>query len=141
MRNRSAIAHWVYENGKKDNAVEIINREGKTYVRINDYNKVRTLFGELLKEVQRVKSEGDFEAGKKIIEDFGVKIDQQLHAEILDRYTKLNLAPYTGFLNPYLSPTYDADGKMTDVKVEYTDDYLGQMMHYGKSYSFLPVNY
>ncbi len=139
MRNRSAIAHWVYENGKKDNAVEIINREGKTYVRINDYNKVRALFGELLKEVQRVKSEGDFEAGKKIIEDFGVKIDQQLHAEILDRYAKLNLAPYTGFINPYLLPTYDANGKITDVKVEYTDDYLGQMLYYGNKYSFLPV--
>ena len=141
MRNRSAIAHWVYENGKKDNAVEIISSEGKTYVRINDYNKVRSLFGELLKEVQRIKSEGDLQAGKKIIEDFGVKIDQTLHAEILDRYAKLNLAPYTGFVNPYLHPTYDVDGKITDVTVEYTDDYLGQMMYYGNNYSFLPANY
>jgi dipeptidyl-peptidase-3 len=137
MRCRSAISHWVYENGKAGNAVEYIIRDGKTFVRINDYNKIRTLFGELLKEIQRVKSEGDFEAGKKIIEDFGVKIDPRLHLEILDRYAKLNLAPYTGFVNPYLFLVYDANGKITDIIVEYTDDYLGQMMYYGKYYSFL----
>lgn len=137
MRCRSAISHWVYENGNAENVVEFIMRNGKTYVRINDYTKLRTLFGELLKEIQRIKSEGDFEAGKKIIEGFGVKIDPQLHTEIIDRYTKLNLAPYTGFVNPYLFPAYDANGKITDVIVEYTDDYLGQMMYYGKNYSFL----
>jgi dipeptidyl-peptidase-3 len=140
MRCRSTISHWVYEKGQAENVVEIIIRDGKTYVRINDYNKLRTLFGELLKEIQRIKSEGDFEAGKKLIEGFGVKIDPQLHTEILDRYTKLNLAPYTGFVNPYLFPVFDANGKMTDVIVEYTDDYTGQMMYYGKNYSFLPVN-
>jgi dipeptidyl-peptidase-3 len=139
MRCRSSISHWVYEKGKAGNVVEIVLHEGKTYVRINDYNKLRILFGELLKEIQRIKSEGDFEAGKKIIEDFGVKIDPQLHSEILERYAKLNLAPYTGFVNPYLLPVYDANGKITDITVEYTNDFLGQMMYYGKNYSFLPV--
>ena len=140
MRCRSAISHWVYEKGKPENVVEFINRNGKTYVKINDYKKLRTLFGELLKEIQRIKSEGDFEAGKKIIEDFGVKVDQQLHAEILERYAKLNLAPYTGFVNPVLIPVYDSNGAITDIIVEYVNDYLGQMMYYGKNYSFLPVN-
>jgi dipeptidyl-peptidase-3 len=137
MRCRSAISHWVYEKGKAKNVVEVVTRDGKTYARINDYKEVQSLFGDLLKEIQRVKSEGDFEAGKKIIEDFGVKIDASLHTEILTRYEKLNLAPYTGFVNPLLSPVYDPNGKITDVIVEYTDDYLGQMMYYGKNYSFL----
>lgn len=136
MRCRSAISHWVYEKGKADNVVEFINRDGKSYVKINNYSKLRTLFGELLKEIQRVKSEGDFEGGKKIIEDYGVKIDPQLHAEILERYAKLHLAPYTGFVNPILSPVYDANNKITDIAVEYTNDYLGQMLYYGKHYSF-----
>ena len=139
MRYRSAISHWVYEKGKAENVVEFVKRDGKTYVKINDYKKLRTLFGELLKEIQRIKSEGDFEAGKKIIEDYGVKVDPDLHAEILERYAKLNLAPYTGFVNPILIPVYDANGEITDINVEYTDDYLGQMMYYGKNYSFLPV--
>lgn len=140
MRCRSSIAHWVYEKGKTENVVEFVLRDGKTYVKIRDYNKLRILFGELLKEIQRIKSEGDFAAGKKIIEDFGVKIDPALHNEILSRYAKLNLAPYTGFVNPYLFPVYDTNGKITDITVEYTNDYLGQMMYYGKNYSFLPVN-
>lgn len=139
MRCRSMISHWVYEKGKTDKVVEIVARDGKTFVKINDYQKLRGLFGELLKEVQRIKSQGDFEAGKKLIEDYGVKVDQKLHAEVLDRYARLNLAPYTGFVNPSLTPVYDANGKITDIKVEYTDDYLGQMMSYGKKYSFLPV--
>jgi dipeptidyl-peptidase-3 len=139
MRCRSAIAHWVYEKGKNENVIEFVNRDGKSYVRISDYKKLRTLFGELLKEIQRIKSEGDFEAGKKLIEDYGVKVDPRLHSEILERYAKLNLAPYTGFVNPYLFPVYDGNGAITDIVVEYTDDYLGQMMYYGKNYSFLPV--
>lgn len=139
MRCRSAISHWVYENGKADNVVEFLNKNGKTYVKINDYQKVRGLFGELLKEIQRIKSEGDYEAGKKIIEDHGIKIDAKLHAEILDRYARLNLAPYTGFINPQLVPVYNNDGVITEVNVEYADDYLDQMMYYGNSYSFLPV--
>ena len=137
MRNRSAISHWAHEMGKPENVVQLFRKKEKSYVRINDYNKLRNLFGKLLKEVQRIKSEGDYEAGKKIIENFGVKIDPQLHAEILERYQKLNLAPYTGFLNPMLLPVYDINGEITDVKVEYQNDYLGQMLYYGRDYSYL----
>ena len=136
MRCRSAISHWVYEKGKNENVIEVVKKDGKSYVRIRDYKKLRSLFGELLKEIQRIKSEGDFEAGKKLIEDYGVKVDPVLHSEILERYAKLNLAPYTGFVNPYLFPVYDGNGEITDIVVEYTDDYLGQMMYYGKNYSF-----
>lgn len=140
MRNRAAISHWVYEKGKQDNVIELFERDGKTYVKITDYVKVQKLFGELLKEIQRIKSQGDYTAGKELIENYGVKVDPKLHAEILARYAKLNLAPYTGFVNPYLLPTYDANGNITDVVVEYTDDFLGQMMYYGKNYSFLPLD-
>jgi dipeptidyl-peptidase III len=140
MRCRSAISHWVYEKGKNENIIEFIKHDGKSYIRINDYTKLRTLLGELLKEIQRIKSEGDFEAGKQLIEDYGVKVDPKLHAEILERYAKLNLAPYTGFVNPYLFPVYDTNGAITDIVVEYSDDYLGQMLYYGKNYSFLNVN-
>lgn len=139
MRCRSAIAHWVYEKGKPDNVIEVVKRDEKTYVRINDYQKLRGLFGEMLKEVQRIKSEGDFSAGKSMIETYGVRIDQPLHGEILARYAKLNLAPYSGFVNPVMTPVTDRDGKITDVKIEYCTDYLGQMMEYGKNYSFLPA--
>ena len=139
MRCRSAIAHWVYEKGKPDNVIEVVKRDEKTYVRINDYQKLRGLFGEMLKEVQRIKSEGDFSAGKSMIETYGVRIDQELHGEILARYAKLNLAPYSGFVNPVMTPVTDRDGKITDVKIEYCSDYLGQMMEYGKKYSFLPA--
>jgi dipeptidyl-peptidase III len=137
MRNRSAISHWVYEKGKQSNIIELFKHEGKSYVRINDYSKLRSLLGELLKEIQRVKSEGDYEAGKRIVENYGVKVDPHLHAEILERYEKLNLAPYTGFVNPKLIPVYSDDGEITDVGVGYISDYLGQMLEYGKNYSFL----
>ena len=116
MRNRSAISHWVYEKGRAENVVELFKHDGKSFVRINDYFKLRNLFGELLKEIQRIKSEGDYEAGKKIIENFGVKVDPDLHAEILERYEKLNLAPYTGFVNPKLIPVFDTNGEITDVE-------------------------
>ncbi len=139
MRDRAAISHWVYEKGKADNVIEIVTRDNKTFVKINDYNKLRTLFGEMLCEIQRIKSEGDFEAGKEIIEMYGVKIDQKLHSEVLERYARLNLAPYTGFVNPVLTPVVDANGAITDIKVEYCTDYLGQMLDYGKKYAFLPV--
>ncbi len=139
MRCRSTISHWVYEKGKAENVVEMLSRDGKSYVKINDYNKLQTLFGTLLKEIQRIKSEGDFEAGKALIENYGVKIDQKLHAEILERYAKLNLAPYTGFVNPELVPVLDSKGDTIDITVKYVDDFLGQMMAYGKNYSFLPV--
>lgn len=140
MRNRSAIAHWVYEKGKTENVVNMFTKNGKTYVKINDYEKLRILFGKMLKEIQRIKSEGDFKAGKELIEKYGVKIDPSLHKEIIERYEKLKLAPYTGFVNPVLSPVFDSNGKISDVKVEYVDDYLKQMMFYGKNFSFLPVN-
>lgn len=137
MRNRAAICHWVYEYGKAENIVELFTSEGKTYVRINDYFKLRTLFGKLLMEIQRIKSEGDFEAGKRLIECYGVRVNQEIHTEILKRYEKLNLAPYTGFVNPELIPVFDASGEITDVELEYVDDYLGQMLNYGRNYSFL----
>jgi dipeptidyl-peptidase III len=137
MRNRSAISHWVYEQGKAENVVEFFRHNGEIYVRINDYFKLRNLFGKLLREIQRIKSEGDYEKGKIIIETFGVKIDPDLHIEILNRYEKLNLAPYTGFVNPLLVPVCNTDSIITDVKVEYADDYLGQMLEYGRNYSFL----
>ena len=131
------ISQWVFEKGKPENAVEIERRSGKSYVRIRDYNRVRELFGELLGEIQRIKSEGDFESGKKMVEAYGVKVDKALHSEVIERYSKLNLAPYTGFVNPYLLPVYDSNGGIRDIVVEYTDDYLGQMMYYGTQYSYL----
>jgi len=139
MRCRSAIAHWVYEKGRPENVIEVVKRDSKTFVRINDYQKLRGLFGEMLREVQRIKSEGDFEAGRSMIENYGVKIDQELHGEILARYAGLNLAPYSGFVNPVMTPVTDRKGRITDVKIEYCSDFLGQMMEYGKKYSFLPV--
>ncbi len=137
MRCRSTISHWAWEKGKKENVVELLSRNGKSYVKINDYIKLRSLFGILLEELQRIKSEGDFEAGKKLIEEYGVKVDPLLHAEILERYAKLNLAPYTGFVNPMIIPVCNADGKISDVTIEYVDDYLSQMLYYGRKYSFL----
>ena len=137
MRGRAMISHWAFEKGKQENVIEMFSREGKTYVKINDYKKLQVLFGELLKEIQRIKSEGDFEGGKNLIESYGVKVDQALHAELLRRYEKLNLAPYTGFINPMLIPLYNEKGEITDVTVEYLTDYLSQMMYYGKNYSFL----
>ncbi|MEZ5012387.1 MAG: hypothetical protein R2744_12760 [Bacteroidales bacterium] len=137
MRCRSTISHWVYEAGKEDGVIEIFSRDGKSYVRINDYDKLRELFGSLLKEVQRIKSEGDYEAGKNLVEEYGIKVDPVLHAELLERYAKLNLAPYSGYMNVNLVPVTDNDGTIKDVKVEYVDDFLGQMMKYGREYSFL----
>jgi dipeptidyl-peptidase-3 len=138
MRNRQMIARWVYEKGKKDNVVEFVKKDGKTYVRINDYNKLRDLFGQLLREIQRIKSEGDFNAGKNLIETYGVKVDQALHKEILERYKKLNVKPYKGFIQPRLVPVMDGD-KITDVKIEYPTSFFEQMMEYAKKYSFLPI--
>jgi dipeptidyl-peptidase-3 len=137
MRNRSAVSHWVYEKGKRENVVDLFRSEGKSYVRINDYERLRNLFGELLREVQRIKSEGDYEEGKRLIENYGVKVDPVLHTEILERYAKLNLAPYTGFVNPELIPVFDNAGEITDVEAEYVNDFLGQMLEYGRNYSFL----
>ena len=138
MRNRQLIASWCYEQGKKENIIEKYKKDNKTYVRINDYNKLRTLFGKLLAEVQRIKSEGDYNTGKLLVENYGVKIDPILHKEVKERYAKLNLAPYGGFMNPDFVPVMK-DGKIIDIKVEYPDDYTKQMMEYGRKYSFLPV--
>jgi dipeptidyl-peptidase-3 len=138
MRNRQMIAAWVYEKGKKDNVIEKKVQNGKTFFIINDYTKLRVLFGDLLKEIQRIKSQGDYKAGKDLIENYGVKVDQTLHKEVLDRYKKLAMAPYQGFIQPKLIPVMK-DGKMTDVKIEYPKSFTNQMMEYGKNYSFLPA--
>ncbi len=138
MRNRQLNARWAYEHGKKDNVVEFVKKNGKTYVQINDYAKLRVLFGELLKEIQRVKSEGDFKSGKDLVENYGVKVDTALHNEILARYKKLNLKPYKGFVQPRLVPVMNGND-ITDVKVEYPESFFAQMMEYGKKYGFLPV--
>ncbi|MEN9523199.1 MAG: hypothetical protein RL065_1576 [Bacteroidota bacterium] len=138
MRNRQLNAMWAYEHGKKDNVIEFVKRDGKTYVRINDYEKLRTLFGQLLKEIQRVKSEGDYKGGKDLVENYGVKVDQTLLKEVLERYAALGLKPYKGFIQPRLVPVMDGE-KITDVKVEYPTSFYEQAMEYGKKYSFLGV--
>lgn len=138
MRNRALIAHWVYEKGAADNVVEMFKRDGKTYVRINDYAKLRGLFGELLAEMQRIKSEGDYEAGKRMVEAYGIAVNPELHQEVLARYAALDLAPYGGFVNPQLELKTDAQGKVTDVTVSYPDDFKAQMLGYGREFSFLP---
>ena len=139
MRNRAFIANWCYEKGKADKVVEMVKKDGKTFIRINDYEKLRALFGELLAEVQRIKSTGDFEAAKNLIEGYGVKIDPALHKEVLERYEKLNLAPYKGFINPVYTAVKDKDGNITDVKVSYTEGYADQMLRYSKQYATLPL--
>ncbi len=138
MRNRQMIAKWVLKKGEKENVVEKKTKEGKTYFVINDYAKMRTLFGALLMEIQRIKSEGDYKAGHDLIENYGVLVDQDLHKEVLDRYHRLNIAPYMGFIQPRLVPVMAGD-KITDVKIEYPMDFVEQMMEYGKNYAFLPV--
>lgn len=138
MRNRQLIARWALEKGAADNVVELVKKDGKTFVRVNDYQKLRNLFGQLLAEIQRIKSEGDYEAARKLVEDYAVKIDPALHAEILERYKKLDLAPYKGFINPVYEAVTDADGNITDVKVSYTEGYAEQMLRYSRDYSTLP---
>ena len=138
MRNRALIAGWVYERGKADRVVEFVTEAGKTYVVVNDYDKLRELFGELLREIQRIKSEGDFKAGMELVERYGVKVDPTLHGEVLKRYAALNIAPYSGFVNPRYVPVLDEAGAMTDVRIEYPTDYVDQMLTYSSEYSFLP---
>ena len=139
MRNRQLIAKWAFEQGKADNVIELKKKEGKTYVVVNDYAKLRELFGKLLAEVQRIKSEGDFAAGKKLVEDYAVKVDPELHAEVLKRYAALNLAPYKGFVKPGMKLVKNEKVEVTDVTLDYTEGYTQQMMRYGKEYSFLPT--
>ena len=139
MRNRQLIARWVYEKGAADKVVELVKRDGKTYVQVNDYGKLRGLFGQLLAEIQRVKSTGDFAAARNLVENYGVKVDPVLHQEVLERYKKLNLAPYKGFVNPVYTAVTDADGHITDVTVSYDEDYVEQMLRYSRDYATLPV--
>ena len=136
MRNRQLIAMWVYKHA--DGAVEIIEREGKHYLQINDYAEVRRLYGELLKEIQRITSEGDYAAAKAMVEDYAVKVEPTLHNEILARYATLNLSPYKGFVNPVYTPVFDAEGNITDVTMDYTEGYVEQHLRYSRDYSSLP---
>lgn len=135
MRNRKFISEWCYKMGKKDKVIELVKRKGKTYVKINDYAKLRDLFGKLLAEVQRIKSEGDFEAGRKLVETYGVVVDKKLHSEVLERYSKLDIAPYKGFVNPIYNVVKDADGNITDINVTYGEGYVEQMLRYSRDYS------
>lgn len=139
MRNRALIARWAYEHGKKDNVMELVKRDGKTYVKINDYQKLRDLFGELLAEIQRIKSTGDFAGAQAIVENYGVKIDPKLHQEILERYKKLDIAPYKGFINPVYTAVRDEQGNITDVTISYEEGYTEQMLRYSSEYSVLPL--
>lgn len=135
MRNRALIAHWCMEHGK--NVVELVKRNGKTYVKINDYPALRMLFAQLLAEIQRIKSGGDYEAGKALVERYAVKVDPVLHEEVLARYRKLNLAPYKGFINPWMKPVEDADGNIIDIELDYTEGYAHQMLRYSREYGLL----
>ncbi len=134
MRNRQLIAAWVYEHGRKDKVIELVKRGGKTYVKINDYEALRGLFGQLLGEIQRIRSEGDYAAGEALVERYAVKVDPKLHKEVLKRYSTLDIAPYRGFVNPVYVPEYDLNGNITNVKVTYGEDYLPQMLRYSTDY-------
>ena len=139
MRNRAFITHWVYEEGLSENVIEkkIIN--DKTYFIINDYQALRKLFGLLLKEVQRIKSQGDYQAAKDLVENYGIKVDQLLHEEVLKRSEALNIAPYAGFMNPKYELIKDKDGNISDIQITYPDNFVDQMLYYDESYSYLPA--
>ncbi|MDR6843503.1 dipeptidyl-peptidase 3 family protein [Flavobacterium granuli] len=139
MRNRQWVSAWVFEKGKKDNVIEKITRDGKTYFNITDYDKLHDLFGQLLKEVQRIKSEGDFEAGKALVENYGVKVDQKIHAEILERNKQFPDAPYSGFVNPVLVPKLNAKGEIISIAIQQPKTFAEQMLNYSKIYGFLPL--
>ena len=138
MRNRQLVAKWAFEKGAADKVTELVKKDGKTYVKVNDYEKLRELFGQLLNEIQRIKSEGDFEAARQMVETYAVKVDPELHKEVLARYEKLNLAPYKGFVNPVYTAETDAEGNITDVKISYEEGYAEQMLRYSKDYANLP---
>ena len=134
MRNRALIAHWCYENG---DAIKLVKRGGKTYVRITDYEQLRSLIARLLAEVQRIKSEGDYEAARNLVETYAVKVDETLHQEVLKRYQKLNLAPYKGFINPMMKPVFDDSGNICDIQLDYSESYAQQMLRYSLEYGTL----
>ena len=138
MRNRQLIAKWAFEKGAAEKVTELVKKDGKTYVKVNDYEKLRGLFGQLLSEIQRIKSEGDFEAARQLVENYAVKVDPELHQEVLTRYAKLNLAPYKGFVNPVYTADTDAAGNIVDVRVSYNEGYAEQMLRYSKDYANLP---
>lgn len=138
MRNRAMVAHWALEKGTESGAVVMEKRDGKTFIDIKDYNKVRELFGELLREVQRIKSQGDYEAGKNLIETYGVQVDSDIHQEVLTRSEKLNIPPYGGFINPRLVPVTNDAGEITNIEVQYPDDFTNQMLEYAAKYNYLP---
>ena len=135
MRNRALISRWVIRHGK--GIAELVKKDGKSYVEIYDYPALRMLFGKLLSEVQRIKSTGDFEAARELVEDYGVRVDAELHAEVLRRYEKLGIAPYKGFINPRFLLMEDEKGNVTDVSVDYTEGYVEQMLRYGRDYATL----
>jgi dipeptidyl-peptidase-3 len=134
MRNRALIAHWCYENG---DVLRLVKRNGKTYLEVTDYSRLRQLIARLLAEVQRIKSEGDFEAARALVERYAVKVDPELHAEVLERYKRLNLAPYKGFINPQLLPVYDKAGDICDIQAYYGESYAHQMLRYSQEYGTL----
>ncbi|HUU29287.1 MAG TPA: dihydrofolate reductase [archaeon] len=138
MRDRQMIAKWVYEKGAPGKVIEKVTRDGKTFFVVNNYQRLRELFGELLREVQRIKSQGDYVAGRHLVETYGVKVDRELNEEVAERYRKLGIAPYSGFINPVLTPVTEG-GRIVDVKIEYPEDFTGQMLYYAKEYSFLPT--
>ena len=137
MRNRKLISEWCYQKGKKAKVIEYVKdkKTGKTYIKVNNYEKLRGLFAELLAEIQRIKSEGDFEAGRKLVETYGVKVDPKIHAEVLKRYESLNIAPYKGFVNPVYHVIKDASGDIKDITLSYDENYIDQMLRYGQDYS------
>ena len=137
MRNRKLIAEWCYEYGKEAKVIEWVKQDGKRYIVVNDFEALRQLFGKLLYEVQRIKSEGDYEAGRKLVEDYAVKVDPELHNEVLERYAKLGIEPYSGFINPSYK-LIEKNGEIVDVELHYNNNYVEQMLHYSKDYSFLP---
>lgn len=138
MRNRQWVSAWVYEKGLKDNVIEKVIRDGKTYFNITNYNKLHNLFGELLRETQRIKSEGDFDAVQALVEDYGVKVDQAIHVDVLKRNKQFKSAPYGGFVNPVLVPQIDSEGIITSIEVKYVKSFVGQMLNYSAKYGFLP---
>ncbi|MDG1384354.1 MAG: dihydrofolate reductase [Flavobacteriaceae bacterium] len=138
MRNRQWVSAWVYEKGLKDNVIEKVTRDGKTYFNINDYEKLHDLFGQLLRETQRIKSEGDFAAVQALVENYGVKVDQVTHANVLERNKQFTSAPYSGFVNPVLVPQTDVNGEITSIEVNYVESFVGQMLYYSDTYNFLP---
>lgn len=140
MRNRQLVAAWAFEKGADDNVIEKVDKDGKTYFKINDYAKLRVLFGELLKEIQRIKSEGDFESGKNLVETYGVKVDQVIHKEVLERNSQFKSAPYSGFINPVLSPKMDENDEIIDIEVIQPKSFADQMLQYAKSFTTLPDN-